>query len=308
MSFAYTEREKVRVTFASLLGIQMDPIGYGDLTAIISCASMYLFQLAAVVYVVAYRKHRPIGALFPSSLAIMYAASVLWFVGDVFANNMAHPNRITSNCIFTAVWLRTALGQVAIYGVMTFHTTLALLRYRFGTDMEDARTRRRIQLLVAGAIVACNMAVATITTLVPKSRTVKFVQVLDVCEFTPAFKNTGVIISWVAWAIPFLTSVYVFFKVACAHNEGRHLLAACLALAVALIFHTATYYIKPKYPTKLVWRVAVVCMDQAACLAAWWLVAGRAIYGCLLYRDAYLDDWDNRDSAFVYSAKNTDEC
>ncbi|KAJ2553830.1 hypothetical protein EV175_002795 [Coemansia sp. RSA 1933] len=285
----------------------MDPIGYGDLTAIISCASMYLFQLAAVVYVVAYRKQRPIGALVPSSLVVMYAASVLWFAGDVYSNNMAHPKGVATNCIFTAVWLRTALGQVMMYGVLSFHSTLTMLRYRFGINMEDTGRRWRIQLLVAGVILAINMAIATITTLVPRSRTVKFVQVLDICEFTPAFKNTGVIIGWISWGNVFLTSVYLVCKVTCTHNEGQHQLAACLALGVTLTFHTAVYYIKPKYPTALVWRVAVVCMDMVACLAAWWFIAGRAIYGCLLYRDVYLDEWEKRDTAFVHDMLSVDD-
>ncbi|KAJ2613907.1 hypothetical protein EV177_002310 [Coemansia sp. RSA 1804] len=281
---------------SSLVGTQLDPIGYTDLATILVCASVYLIQLAAVAYVVVNRKYAPIRALCPLSLAVMYAGSVVWFVGDVFTDDMAHPRGIATNCIVTTVWLRMVLGQNVVFGVLLVHAVLAMLRYTFHIDTTHSSRRRWIQFIATAGFAACDIALAIVATLLPKDRTVRFVDVLDVCEFKQAFKNMGVVQAWLLWGASFLISALVASKARCAHNEGRNLVAACVALSAALTFHTVVYYRKPMYPATLGWRIAAVCINQTSCLVAWWIIAGRTIYGCILYRDVYLAEWDEREN------------
>ncbi|KAJ2656560.1 hypothetical protein IWW48_004978 [Coemansia sp. RSA 1200] len=307
MSFEFTEKEKLRVALSSLVGTKLDPIGYTDLATILVCASVYLVQLAAVAYVVINRKYAPIRSLSPLSLAVMYAGSVVWFVGDVFTDDMAHPRGITTNCIVTTVWLRMVLGQNVVFGVLLVHAVLAVLRYTFYIGTTHNSRRRWIQFMAIAAFAVYDIALAIVATLQPKDQTVRFVDVLDVCEFKQAFKDMGVVLAWLLWGASFLISAFVASKARCAHNEGRNLVAACMALSVALTFHTVVYYKKPMYPATLGWRIAAVCINQASCIVAWWIIAGRAIYGCLLYRDVYLAEWENHDNDNNDSAYSTDD-
>ncbi|KAJ2832314.1 hypothetical protein FBU31_002102 [Coemansia sp. 'formosensis'] len=206
---------------------------------------------------------------------------------------MVHPtSKLLRNCVFTCVWMRSILGQMMVYGFLAVHCTG--LRFKY-----DGRHKIRFNGLarysLTAIVVLANLLVGIIITIVPKPMTITFFDGLDVCMFQDTFKNAVMVLSWATLGITIGVCVYLNFSVKCRHHEGTDLLVACFALAMASAFQTAVFYVKPRYPVNLGWRVAVVSLDQISLFVTWWAVVGRALYNCMVRKEAYLIDWSDKD-------------
>ncbi|KAI9503852.1 hypothetical protein BX070DRAFT_252438 [Coemansia spiralis] len=283
MSFEFTDKEKLRVIYASLIGVKLDHISYYDLAVIIAWAIIYIIHLPLVIYMVAKHKYPPLASISPT-MCVFYIGAMVWFVGDVLTNEMVHPvTRPLQNCVLTTIWLRSILGQALVFNVILYKATLCWFKHKY-----KRRVERSYRWAIIGTMVAYNLAVGVIITVLPADMTVKFVPVLDICQFTKAFKNTTMVLTWANWTASFGC---VLGSNPRAHRDVQRLFVACIALLAALVLHTTIYYKKPMYPASLAWRITIVSADMAAALIAWWLVSGSVIYNSLRRPSQYLIEW-----------------
>ncbi|KAJ2821963.1 hypothetical protein IWW50_004422, partial [Coemansia erecta] len=264
MSFAYTEHEQKRVVLASLFGVHLDHIGYADMAVIIVWAVVFGVQLLAVLFTLKNHRYRPIHNQQPLLMALVYFTSVIWFVGDIATNNVIHlPTHLLQNCIFIVIWLRSSLGQTM---------ALTLLLYRCIRLYFKYRLRRHFTPLVSAVfgslLLATNIVPPIIMTILPTDQTVNYVPGLEICNFNPRFKDVVTVLTWLVFASLALACAVLFLSTKCTHNEHHQILVAWLGMAMANAFNTAVFYIKPRYPVSVAWRLCVVSMNQLSVLGA----------------------------------------
>ncbi|KAJ2781470.1 hypothetical protein H4R18_002844 [Coemansia javaensis] len=272
MSFEYTPREKLRVALASLLGVHLDPIGHGDLAVVCVWAAIYAVQLAAVLYALRHRKYPPIESCQPVLMALFYAAGVLWYVGDITSNELVHlDRRPLTNCMFVIVWMRSALGQNMLFALLVYRCILLWFAYR-----NKAALTRTALLSFAVLVLAAVLVPAIVSSFLPETKTVQYISGMDVCQFNATYKAAVVTLTWLSLGSLMAVSVLLNATLRCVHGEHRRMAAACVPLAVSAAFHTVIFFRKPMYPASFSWRVAVVSIDQASVLCAWWIIMGHA--------------------------------
>ncbi|KAI8320910.1 hypothetical protein GQ54DRAFT_199475 [Martensiomyces pterosporus] len=292
MSFEFSDEEKKRVIAASLFGINLDHIGYADLGVIIGWSAVHGLQLLALVYALWNRKYPPIRAKGIATMVLMYVAGVMWYVGDIATNEMVHPtNKFLSNCIIVTIWLRSILGQTMMFHVLALRCMSLYFKYKL---------KRRFKGLARNAasliLIAVPLSAGVIITVLPTARTVSYVRGAQICNFHKQFKETVVILTWIALGTLVLGSIAIH-RVPCIFGENREVQIACAALVSVIAFHTTLFYKKPLYPSSLAWRISAVSVDQVAILASWWAAMGVPLYHCLANRDEYLLEWLQREAA-----------
>ncbi|KAJ2310639.1 hypothetical protein H4R23_002965 [Coemansia sp. Cherry 401B] len=287
MSFALTDKEKLRVALASLLGVHMDPIGASDLAVVVFWSTAHFVQLLAAAYMLAHTRYRPIGSQQPGVMLLVTLASCVWFVGDITANELVHPaTPLLRDCVFTAVWLRSALGQTAVLALLSHRALCLFVKYGLRRHVPAAMT-----LASSALLLATTLTPAVIISVLPRTRTVEYVAGLEICNFDRRFKAAAVGLGWLALAGALAGALLVCVRVRCAHAEGARLLAGALLLGAANAMHTGVFYGRAEYAASRGWRAAVVCVDQAAAVGAWWLLMGRALVGCAWRRQQLLAEW-----------------
>ncbi|KAJ1723912.1 hypothetical protein LPJ53_001765 [Coemansia erecta] len=278
MSFEFTDREKLRVALASVLGVKLDAIGHTDLAIIALLAALHLLQLIPTAYVLLNRRHPRIRSHSPVLLTLMHASGMLYFVGDVATHEMMHPVGLLKNCIFVIVWLRAVLGLMATYSLLTTHATVVYFRNRSKDGAELGAWAVAAFALLGMSV---NFAIGVTVSLLSTDRTVSFVTGIEVCQFHSGFKDAVVVLAWVCFLGLLLACAAANMLAERGDGEARELARACTVLAAAMVLHTVVFYRMPRYPANLAWRAAVVCCDQAAWFAAWWLVMGPALARCM---------------------------
>ncbi|KAJ2384700.1 hypothetical protein GGI05_004920, partial [Coemansia sp. RSA 2603] len=193
MTFEYTDQEKLRVAMAGLLGVKLDPIGHTDLAVIALLAALHVLQLCATTYVLLHRRHARIRSRSPTLLALTHLAGIVYFIGDVATHEMVHPVGVLKNCVLVIVWLRSVLGLMATYSLLTTHAAVVFFRYRRKSPQELGTWA-----IVAFAMLAmaANLAVGVTVSLLSKDRTVSFVPGAEVCQFHGGFKTAVVVLAW----------------------------------------------------------------------------------------------------------------
>ncbi|KAJ1813706.1 hypothetical protein LPJ56_000564 [Coemansia sp. RSA 2599] len=200
---------------------------------------------------------------------------------------MVHPSsKLLQNCIFTTVWLRSICGQMPSYGILTLYTIGVYFRYR-----KAMRFQGIAWWSLALVLLGINVAIGVIVSLMPTSKTIEFIRGMEVCNFNLAFKDAMVSLTWSGLAGLLVAALVVNLMVICKNGEAKEITLACFALVTSIVFHTAVFYRKPRYPASFAWRAAVVSVDQLGWFVAWWAVMGRSLYICAFRGDAWIADY-----------------
>ncbi|KAJ2762677.1 hypothetical protein IWQ56_004993 [Coemansia nantahalensis] len=229
----------------------------------------------------------------PVLMALVWAAGALWFAGDIAANVMVHLSRAPlTNCVFDIVWLRSSLGQNMILFLLLYRCISLLFEYRWGRAMTAG-----MRVAVGAFLLASDLLPAAISTILPAAKTIKYVPLLQVCQFNDTFKIAMVTLTWLELGTVVAFVAVLSATTRCAHREYRRLGAACVPLVVSAGLHSAIFFRKPRYPMALGWRLAVVSLDQASVLCAWWLLMGSAVYNCRFRHRQHLLEWRQASAA-----------
>ncbi|KAJ2716806.1 hypothetical protein H4R19_000412 [Coemansia spiralis] len=293
MSFEYTEREKLRVSMASLFGVTYDPIGYSDLATVCAWAGIYAAQLVAVGYTLWHRNYPPLQTCRPVLMALFWAAGVLWFVGDITSNVMVHLSHAPlNNCMLLVIWMRSSLGQNMLFFLLLYRCTSLHFEYRLGRAMCALE-----RLSVGAFLMVCDFLPSVISTVMPTVKTLTYIPGLEVCLFYEPFKVAMVTLTWVELGTLVAIVALLNATMNCAHREHRRLAAACVPLVISACLHSVVFFRRPLYPSSLGWRIAVVSVEQASALCAWWLIMGPAVYNCMFRRRQHLLEWRQASAA-----------
>ncbi|KAJ2787646.1 hypothetical protein GGI15_000534 [Coemansia interrupta] len=238
MSFEYTDREKLRVTLASVLGVHLDAIGHADLAVIAVIAALHILQLMPTAYVLLHRRHPSIRSRSPVLLALAHISGMLYFVGDVATHEMLHPVGLLKTCIFVIVWLRAVLGLMATYSLLTTHAVTVYFRHRSKHSVELGTWAVAAFAMLGMSV---NLAIGVIVSLLSKDRTVSFVAGIEVCQFHGGFKNAVVALAWACFLGLLLACAAANMLAERGDGEAREVASACLVLAAAMVLHTEAH-------------------------------------------------------------------
>ncbi|ORX69405.1 hypothetical protein DL89DRAFT_316814 [Linderina pennispora] len=289
MSFTFTEKEKGRVVFASLVGVTLDHIGKADLATIIAITVLYSVQLLAVVYMVLNRNYPPIRAKGVLTMTCVYICGISWFIGGLGTHEVLHlSNKFWSNCTLHIVWLRPVTGEAFIFNLLYLRCIRLFFKYQLHRPFEGM-WKYMITITSFAIPVIC----AVIITLLPKKETVSFVDVLEICNMSPRFKDASTALNWTALGT-FVVGCLLIHRTICFFGENRELEVGCIAFIVAQLYHTLVYYKYNLYPSLLKWRLSIILVEQAAVYIAWWTIMYKPLYQCLVHRDEYMVEWSKR--------------
>ncbi|KAJ2741883.1 hypothetical protein GGI20_004873 [Coemansia sp. BCRC 34301] len=286
MSMSVTPQEEVRVQILASLGMKLDPRQSADLIMVIVIAIAYCLTLVAVVFMLWNRKYPPIKAKNPMLMTCVYVASVLWFTGEVVVNGHA-PIKGTplERCRAFGIWVHLLLGVCAVSSL------IGLRSYGLYCVFYRSRPYRGFVLyfpfvLTAGLLLVYGIIAQSIS----ESKTVHYVEGVDVCTYEVGYKVALFSLVWVTWVIVALLN-WRIRNIKSSFNESREIIIACAVVFGVLLHMTILSYTRPNYPLNVAQRIRTTSLSHLCAFSVWWSIMAVPLLMCLVRRKAYLESW-----------------
>ncbi|KAJ2159369.1 hypothetical protein GGF46_003072 [Coemansia sp. RSA 552] len=283
MYYDLTPQEKERVELAGFFGISVDPVGYGDLAMVIVLSLVLAVGFAATIFTWLNRHYAPLKAKDIPLMSGIYLHSVFFFLGDLSLCGLVHVRGpFFANCTLMLVWFRSMFGNFALGALLTIRTYKF---YRVFCRNKPVHGYRRI--IPYALFLLFILIVGLISTLVPTRFTVDYMEGVQYCIVNQDLVTTYCAILWCIWAV-YMVMVWLLRNIHSSFNEFREMAISLLLLVACTIFNQVLIYTVPLLPTKLHWRLALVCMDQITGNYIWWLIMFKPVVNCLFRHDEYL--------------------
>ncbi|KAJ1728406.1 hypothetical protein LPJ61_004048 [Coemansia biformis] len=307
MYYDYSPEEKLRVEVAAFFGIEVDPIGHGDLAAVLGYSLLLAVGFVATVYTWANRHYAPLKAKNIPLMTGIYLHSVFFFLGDLTLCGLVHVRgSFFGDCMLMLIWFRSMFGNFALGSLLTIRSFKLYCIFCRNKPMHGYR--RAIPYLLFLALIT---AVGMIATLVPRKYTVTYIEGVEFCIVNQNLVTAFCILLWCIWAV-YMVMVWLLRNVRSSFNEFMEMAISLLLLVVCTIFNQVVLNYMPRLPTSLRWRLALVTVDQITANYIWWLIMFKPIFNCIFRHDKYLAEWkhkmtsDGLRSQYGMSAVDTD--
>ncbi|KAJ2457297.1 hypothetical protein GGF42_002764 [Coemansia sp. RSA 2424] len=286
MSFSVTRQELIRVMAFKTLNMTLEPRQAADLVMVIVIMSIYFIQFLAMLFMLWNRKYPPIKAKNPVIMAVIFVASIFWFIGDLQVNGHAPLNGTQlGKCKAIGVWLHVLMGVCVVsllIGLRSFSLYQVFCRNRpfRGPSLYISTIAISVYLLVFGII----------TEALPGHISVVYTAGIDMCVYNRGYKTALFVFIWLTWVAVAVLS-WRIRKIKSSFNESREIIATGVIVLGVMTFMTVLTYITPYYPTNVKVRIVATSLNHLAAFMAWWLTMAVPLYKCLTDRDAYLKQW-----------------
>ncbi|KAJ2900326.1 hypothetical protein IWW38_000585 [Coemansia aciculifera] len=303
MSFSLTPQEEVRVKLFMLAGKKFDPRGAPDLIMLLVILSIYVFNFAAVLFMLWNRKYPPLKSKNPILMTCIFLSSIFWLASDLQVNGHA-PLKGTPfvHCKFFGVWVHLLMG------VTVMSSLIGLRSYGLYYVFCRGRPYRGVPLYVSVALVALFILIfGIISQALPASMSVYYMDYVDMCYFDPKYVAGIFTYVWVNWLMV-LAINWRIRHINCSFNETREVFCACSVVFLVLIGTTTITYALPEFALRARYRILLTSMNHFGAITVWWLLLYKPMYECLFNRQRYLDDWmhklrqDGQQEAYHYDA------
>ncbi|KAJ2756851.1 hypothetical protein GGI19_000506 [Coemansia pectinata] len=303
MSFSVTPQELLRVKFFLIAGKKLDPRGASDLIMVFVFLAIYLFNFAAVLFMLWNRKYPPLKSKNPILMTFIFLSSIFWFAGDLQVNGHA-PLKGTPfvHCKFFGVWMHVLMG------VSVMSSLIGLRSYGLYRVFCKGRPFRGVALYVSVIItVLVMLAYGIITQALPEPISVYYMDYVDVCFFHAGYRAGLITFVWVNWAAVIAIN-WRIRHINCSFNETREIFLACVVVFLVLIGMTTLSYVVPEFALDARYRILATSMNHFGAITVWWLIMYKPLYECLTNRQRYLDEWmrklrqDGQQEAYHYDA------
>ncbi|KAJ2784409.1 hypothetical protein H4R18_001119 [Coemansia javaensis] len=289
MYYDLTPAEKQRVEMAAFFGIAVDPVGYGDLAAVVVYALVLCVGFAATVYMWLNRHYAPLKAKNIPLMTGIYLHSVFFFIGDLTLCGLVHVRGpFFANCDLMLIWFRSMFGNFALGSLLTIRSYKL---YRIFCQNKPMHGYKRSFPYVLFIVIV--LVIGMISSLVPRRMTVIYLEGVEFCVANPNLVTTYCAILWCIWAI-YMAMVWLLRNVRSSFNEFMEMAISLLLLVVCTIFNQVVLYYMPRLPTSLRWRLAMVTVDQITANYIWWLIMFKPIVNCIFRHDKYLAEWKHK--------------
>ncbi|KAJ2741882.1 hypothetical protein GGI20_004872 [Coemansia sp. BCRC 34301] len=303
MSFSVTPQEQIRVKLFMLAGKKFDPRGAPDLIMLFVFLGIYLFNFAAVLFMLWNHKYPPLKSKNPILMLFIFLSSIFWLAGDLQVNGHA-PLKGTpfTNCKFFGVWMHVLMG------VSVMSSLIGLRSYGLYRVFCKGRPFRGVALYVSVAItVSFILSFGIISQALPAPISVYYMDLVDMCFFGPEYRAGLITFVWVNWAAVIAIN-WRIRHINCSFNETREIFLACGVVFLVLIGMTTLTYVVPEFALEARYRILATSMNHFGAISVWWLLLYKPMYECLTNRQGYLDEWmrklrqDGQQEAYHYDA------
>ncbi|KAJ2414063.1 hypothetical protein GGI10_002641 [Coemansia sp. RSA 2530] len=303
MSFSVTPQEIIRVKLLLFGGKKLDPRGAPDLIMVFVFLAIYLFNFAAVLFMLWNRKYPPLKSKNPVLMTCIFLSSIFWFAGDLQVNGHA-PLKDTPfmHCKFFGVWMHVLMG------VSIMSSLIGLRSYGLYRVFCKGRPYRGVALYASVALTAFVLLAFGVTTeLLPDSISAKYEEIADVCFFGVGYRAGLISFVWLNWAAVIAIN-WRIRHINCSFNETREIFLACVVVFLVLIGMTTLTYVVPEFVLDVRYRILATSMNHFGAITVWWLIMYKPLYECLFNRQRYLDEWmrklrqDGQQQAYHYDA------
>lgn len=286
MYYDFTPEEKQRVEIAAFFGIKVDPVGYYDMAAVIIYSSILFIGLLANIYVLRNRHYAPLKAKNVPLMTGIFFHSIFFFLGDLTLCGLVHVRGpFFGNCTLMLIWFRSMMGNFSLGSLLTIRS-YKLYRV-FCLNKPTHGYKRALPYILYILLI---ITVGTISTMIPNSLTVAYMQAAEFCIDNPDLVTAYCSILWFVWAI-YLAFMWLLRNVRSSFNEFREMAISLGLLVVCTIFNQTVLYYVPRLPVSLPWRLSLVSVDQITANYIWWLVMFKPLYNCIFHHDTYLTEW-----------------
>ncbi|KAJ2513911.1 hypothetical protein GGI11_002453 [Coemansia sp. RSA 2049] len=286
MAFPDRELEQRRVEAAASMGLKLDPRSTLDVAAVAFFGTVYAIDLLAVVYLLWNHRYPPLKSKGPILMALLFAGSVLWFVGDIQANGIVPlAGSALARCRVFAFWVQMLLGGCLFSAVLGIR--LYMLFHVFRLNM-SARGWRFFAPVAA--YLACLAAFGVLSVALGPEVTSRYDAALDVCDSNTPLTKAVVAFAWVSIALV-VALTWAIRNIKSSFDESREMTFACALMLASLVFSTAVHFARPHYALSRGYRIAATAVNHVTANAVWWALLGRPLLNCALRRDAYLRRW-----------------
>ncbi|KAJ2376863.1 hypothetical protein H4S02_007805, partial [Coemansia sp. RSA 2611] len=221
MSFSVTPQEIIRVKLLLFGGKKLDPRGAPDLIMVFVFLAIYLFNFAAVLFMLWNRKYPPLKSKNPVLMTCIFLSSIFWFAGDLQVNGHA-PLKDTPfmHCKFFGVWMHVLMG------VSIMSSLIGLRSYGLYRVFCKGRPYRGVALYASVALTAFVLLAFGVTTeLLPDSISAKYEEIADVCFFGVGYRAGLISFVWLNWAAVIAIN-WRIRHINCSFNETREIFLA----------------------------------------------------------------------------------
>ncbi|ORX69448.1 hypothetical protein DL89DRAFT_267669 [Linderina pennispora] len=287
MSFELTPFEQSRVEIAAFLDVKLDPISHVDLSTIIVVSIVYMLDLFAFIYLFLNRNYPPIKAKSVYIMISLYAAAVLWFVGDIVTSGLVHlyTSNVLMACKMYFIWFRASFGTTYIATIFSVRT-YALHR----VFCQDKPFKGKLVWVCPALAVGWVLLLAVVSSLLPERMTTYYEDTLDLC-----YANTR----YAAFVIGMICCFYSYIvlitwrlrKIPFSFNEFREVVTALVIIGVIIIVNSLAIFSVRIYPASAAWRNSLVYIDHTCANIAFWTIMWEPFYQCIMHREEYLQYW-----------------
>ncbi|KAJ2635626.1 hypothetical protein GGF40_003488 [Coemansia sp. RSA 1286] len=289
MYYDYTPDEKERVEIAELFGIELDPIGYVDLAAVIFFSVILGIGFLANVYIWFNRDYAPLKAKNIPLMTGIFLHSVFFLLGDFTLCGLVHVRGpFFGNCILMLVWFRSMLGNFSLGALLTIRSYKF---YRVFCKNKPVYGYMRIVPYVLYIVLI--VFVGLISTLVPRQMTMLHLESIEFCAVNQNLVTTYSVMLWGMWGV-YMVMMWLLRNVRSSFNEFKEMAISLAALVICTISNQALLYSVPLLPTILHWRLLLVAIDQFTANYIWWLIMLKPLYHCIFNHDSYLAYWKQK--------------
>ncbi|KAJ2906994.1 hypothetical protein GGI21_003965, partial [Coemansia aciculifera] len=303
MSFSLTPQEELRVKVFMLAGKKFDPRGAPDLIMLLVILSIYVFNFAAVLFMLWNRKYPPLKSKNPILMTCIFISSIFWLASDLQVNGHA-PLKDTPfmHCKFFGVWMHVLMG------VTVMSSLIGLRSYGLYCVFCRGKPFRGATLYIpVAATTLYIVAFGVIAEALPGTTSGYYMDYVDLCFFSPHFVAGIFTFVWVNWAVIIVINWRIRY-INCSFNETLEVFCACGVVFLVLIAMTILTYVVPEFSLRTKYRIMATSMNHFGAITVWWLLLYKPMYECLFNRQGYLDEWmrklrqDGQQEAYHYDA------
>ncbi|KAJ2716807.1 hypothetical protein H4R19_000413 [Coemansia spiralis] len=289
MSFELTAQEQARVKLALLAGVKLDPVGHGDLALVVVLSTIYLFNFVSAGFLIWNRNYPPLKSKYPFLMASCILAMFMWFLGDLVLKSHVHVRGpLLSNCMLFCVWFRV------VFGCYTVSVLISIRSYALFCIFRKSRAfRGRRMLYSSGVVVLVAVVFIIVTYALPRSSIITYVSLIEMCDMSYTYRAVTQGLLWFTWIINAIIN-FRLRNITSSFNESREMAVACGSVFMLLTFNTTILYVHPRYPARLLLRVAETMLSHALPNFLWWFIMFKSMYSCAFRRDKYLVEWKNK--------------
>ncbi|KAJ2356332.1 hypothetical protein IWW50_004785 [Coemansia erecta] len=254
-----------------------------------------------LIYAWLNRRYRPIRAKNLTWTTLIYASTVLWYIGNIACNGHVRLVGGWAHCKLWILWFRILFCFV--FASMTIVRFYAL--DRVFNQKKPFAAKGNITAFVL--VVFVNVTYCLVNQLISNSLTTEYIPSLEACNVTQALRIAAVTFQWVLWSSCGVL-IYRLRNIQSSFNEFYESLAIFAVIIGLLIESSVTNLYYKYYILEQNRRIQKTVVDAVSSNLVVWLIIAYPVAMCIFRHKKYEQQWLERladdSSRMIYAKVN----